>query len=275
MLIHQPGRKRGRREAAGGAGRSFPAARSRGGAGGGGGGGAPFPPRADCCGVLPAPARACGAGERAGRPDGGNRGFRGRRAALSSSEGVREGGRWLSRAAASPAWSPELRAGGQSPGGSGWRSSAAAAAAAGARRRRRALGGGTFLRLAAGGSPLDTHRLRGTCRPRGPAGKPTPGPPGHAASPAAPPRPRALQAARCALAPLRAPRLLHGRRRSGRPDPRAWQGGWPWWGAEEPGPAAGGAWGAGRARVGRARALRGAGQTSPPRPPSSRCPAAS
>lgn len=41
---------------AGGGRRSLSAARS---AGGDRGGGAPFPPRADCCGVLPIPARVC------------------------------------------------------------------------------------------------------------------------------------------------------------------------------------------------------------------------
>lgn len=41
---------------AGGGRRSFSAARS---SGGDRGGGAPFPPRADCCGVLPIPARVC------------------------------------------------------------------------------------------------------------------------------------------------------------------------------------------------------------------------
>lgn len=84
-LIHQPGRKRGRREGAGGGRRSFSAARSP---RWGGGGGAPFPPRADCCGVPPGPARVCVRGRAIalGRPDGGNRGFRGRRVAFSSSQ---------------------------------------------------------------------------------------------------------------------------------------------------------------------------------------------
>ena len=49
----EKGEERG--EADGGR-RSFSAARS---SGGDRGGGAPFPPRADCCGVLPIPARVC------------------------------------------------------------------------------------------------------------------------------------------------------------------------------------------------------------------------
>lgn len=55
-LIHQSGRKGGgeRRRAAGGGVSPRPAA-----LGGAGGGGAPFPPRADCCGILPVPARVC------------------------------------------------------------------------------------------------------------------------------------------------------------------------------------------------------------------------
>ena len=50
------GKGGGEREEAGGGRRSFSAAWS---SGGDGGGGAPFPPHADCCGVLPVPARAC------------------------------------------------------------------------------------------------------------------------------------------------------------------------------------------------------------------------
>lgn len=200
----------GEREEAGGGRRSFSAARS---SRGDRGGGAPFPPHADCCGVLPVPARVC-EGERVRwvGPMGVIEGFGDaeRRFPLPSEWGREVGGsraRPLSLRDSLSSLQEE-----KVPGGSGWRSCAAAqqlpelaAAGRGAGKLRSAL-----LQLVAGGSPLDTSPPRyAPARPRGTAaGAGTPLPAPLAQHPF---RPRALQAARCLSALRGGPRLFPGR----------------------------------------------------------------
>lgn len=170
---------------------------------------------------------------------------------------MREGDRRLSCPATFPGRFLELRAGGESPGGSGWRSCAAAQqppelAAAG---RWAGKLSSAFLQLAAGGSPLDTPPPRYVrARPRGATAR--------AGTPLAAPlalrpfRPRALQAARCLWALREAPCLFAA---GVAPAART-----PGLGravlvqqclrSEEPGPVARGAWGAAvLGRVGSAR----------------------
>lgn len=170
---------------------------------------------------------------------------------------MREGRRRLSCPVAFPGRFPERPAGGESPGGSGWRSCAAAQQLpklAAAERWAGKLSSALF-QLAAGGSPPDTPPPRYVrARPRGAAAR--------ARSPLAAPlalrpfRQRALQAARCLSALREAPCLFAagvapaartpglGRAVLVRQCLRS----------EEPGPVARGAWGAAVLdRVGSAR----------------------
>lgn len=139
---------------------------------------------------------------------------------------MREGDRRLSCPATFPGRFLKLPAGGESPGGSGWRSCAAAQQLPELAAAERWAGklSPAFLQLAAGGSPLDTPPPRYVrARPRGATARV--GAPLAAPLALRPFRPRALQAARC-LSALRKARLpVHGRDRTGLPDPRAWEGG--------------------------------------------------
>lgn len=132
---------------------------------------------------------------------------------------MREGRRRLSCPVAFPGRFPERPAGGESPGGSGWRSCAAAQQLpklAAAERWAGKLSSALF-QLAAGGSPPDTPPPRYVrARPRGAAARATSLAPVPAAG-----------SAGCAVlvGAARGSVPVRGRGRTGRPDPRAREGG--------------------------------------------------